>query len=262
MTKRVPRPGRELEALVAKLEHIVKAPEFTGQEFEIVSPTFWVDPDTGEPREIDVSIGPKGAPPSACIMVECRDRGKRQDSMWLEQVEGKRRSLGPKHVIVVSRRGFTKPAMKKAAAWGIELRLFEDLDPKALRGWLCPDADHMSIYQTCMVPDAFSLDLAPDDVSLLAKGPRGSDGRYTISLHGVVFVDSSNGRAFETKEAGSLLGDKALEAFKSQLRPNGGSKSWNIRLHIPQDQPLMLRTRQGVVPILQLRFKLTMWLKE
>lgn len=193
-------------------------------------------------------------------MVECRDRSKRQDVMWLEQIEGKRRSLQPMRVIAVSKRGFTKPAVTKARAWGIELRAFEDLSADLVRSWLNPDM-RPSMMNRCSVVDELSIDLVKEGSRLLELGPPEADGRVRMPTEGIIFIDDT-GRQYETRELVYLLGDERLDVMSSTLRPGRGSKTWNIRLHVPPDHPVAVRTPIGDLPVQQIRFKLSMWLEE
>lgn len=90
------------------------------------------DPDNPEQtRQIDVSIM-RGAD---LTIVECRHRNQPQDVTWIEELIGRRVSLGAVAAIAVSSSGFTSGALKKSKAYGIltrELRLITEAE---VAGW-------------------------------------------------------------------------------------------------------------------------------
>ena len=65
------------------------------------------DKDTGELREVDVSIRGKVASAPVLIIVECRDHARTQDVQWIEQLETKRVGVGANAAIAVSSSGFS-----------------------------------------------------------------------------------------------------------------------------------------------------------
>jgi hypothetical protein len=73
------------------------------------------DPDNlAQTRQIDISIRKDGK----LIFVECRDHKSRQDVQWIEELIGRRTSLGADSLIAVSSSGFTAGALKKASRLG------------------------------------------------------------------------------------------------------------------------------------------------
>jgi len=88
-------------------------------------------------REVDVLIETRVGDTDVRLAVECRDRSRRDDIEWIDQLIGKYRDLPVDKVIAVSAAGVTKAADEKAAANRIEIRtLREALDadwPKELR---------------------------------------------------------------------------------------------------------------------------------
>lgn len=83
---------------------------------------------TNDDREVDVVIEIE-TPLYRCIIgVECRDRSRPADVEWVEQASAKHANLTDK-LVLVSRAGFTKSALRKAALLGIEtLTLDEAID--------------------------------------------------------------------------------------------------------------------------------------
>jgi hypothetical protein len=90
------------------------------------------DPDNpAQPRQIDITIKRD----SKLTLVECRIHKQRQNVKWIEELIGRRISLGADHVIAVASAGFTKGACAKAAAYGIILRDFRKLTDEEIVHW-------------------------------------------------------------------------------------------------------------------------------
>jgi Restriction endonuclease len=82
-------------------------------------------------RQIDVSIRRDGK----LTLVECRDQQCRQDVQWIEELIGRRTSLGADAVIAVSSSGFTTGALKKAKRHGVVTRDLKRLTDAEVRAW-------------------------------------------------------------------------------------------------------------------------------
>lgn len=96
----------------------------------------WNDhiPDPDNPRQlrqIDISIRRDGS----LTLVECRLHKEPQDVTWIEELMGRRISLGAEAVIAVSSSGFTKTAQEKAKNYGIILRDFAGLSREEVENW-------------------------------------------------------------------------------------------------------------------------------
>jgi hypothetical protein len=82
-------------------------------------------------RQIDVLITRDGRRTA----VECRLRKGAQDVMWIEELAGRKLSLGLDGLIAVSYDGFTKLAKIKAKRFGIALIDHEDLTDAEIASW-------------------------------------------------------------------------------------------------------------------------------
>ena len=98
-----------------------------GPQAEVRSPDHLPDRDTGELREVDVSIRLRVGSTPVLIIGECRDRKAVQDSTWIEQLAEKAKSVGAARALAVSRSGFYEPAIAKAKARGVEVRQLKSL---------------------------------------------------------------------------------------------------------------------------------------
>jgi hypothetical protein len=78
------------------------------------------DGETGRLRELDVVIEARVGTRTVVIAVECRDRSRPASVQWIDELLGKYDRLPVDRVVAVSRSGFTKGALAKAALVGIE----------------------------------------------------------------------------------------------------------------------------------------------
>ncbi len=120
--EKMPRPGREFETLVARIEE-----KLCPLGASVTSPDRIRDRVTGQLREVDASIRYKLGSAPILITIECRDRGATQDITWLEQIKSKKESIGANQTIAVAKEGFSKPAKVYANQHGIILRQLEEV---------------------------------------------------------------------------------------------------------------------------------------
>ena len=96
------------------------------------------DKDSGQLRQIDIVVRDPSALPVERAS-ECRHHSERQGSPWVEQAQGKKRSIQADKMTLVSTSGFTDPAQVKANALtaegtSIELMVCQDVgDPELLQ---------------------------------------------------------------------------------------------------------------------------------
>lgn len=160
------RKGRTLERLVELLERVLG-----GLELKVTSPDWIPDRDTGEPREVDVSVRGRLGGSDILVILEARDRQSKQDVTWIEQLAEKAKSVGADKVVAVSSSGFFEPAIKKASARGILLRSIDDLTRDNIAGWF--NAPGITVSGVCYEIKAVQIGLSdvPEGVSLDALIP-------------------------------------------------------------------------------------------
>jgi hypothetical protein len=93
---------------------------------KVVESALLVDKTNGAKREVDILISSEIADYSVNISVEVRDRARKADITWVEEMHAKHEHLPTDKLVLVSRRGFTKPALGKADFYGIEAITFEE----------------------------------------------------------------------------------------------------------------------------------------
>jgi hypothetical protein len=84
------------------------------------------DKETGEQREVDIVVRSQVGDYPLVLSVEVRDRSRRAGSGWVEEMAGKHQALQTNKLVLVSKSGFTKPAMEKARAREIETLTIEE----------------------------------------------------------------------------------------------------------------------------------------
>ena len=123
--------SRELELLVSRIEGAL-APVGAA----IRSPDRIPDLITGELREVDVSVRHCVGSVELLVTVECRDRSRHEDVIWIEQLVTKRDHIGAAHTIAVSSTGFSAPAIAMAKRHGISTRIIGELSDTDIREWI------------------------------------------------------------------------------------------------------------------------------
>jgi hypothetical protein len=96
----------------------------------------WNDhiPDPDNPtrrRQIDITVCRDGK----LTIIECRLSRTRQNVKWIEEIIGRRQSLGAQTIIAVASAGFTIGAEKKAARYGVMLRDLRQLGDEEITNW-------------------------------------------------------------------------------------------------------------------------------
>jgi len=85
-----------------------------------------IDKVSGEEREVDILILSKVGDYPVNISIEVIDRARKADVSWVEAMHAKHAHLPTNKLILVSRQGFTKPALEKAQFYGIEAFSFDE----------------------------------------------------------------------------------------------------------------------------------------
>jgi len=96
----------------------------------------WNDhiPDPDNPtqlRQIDITIRRD----DKLTIIECRLSRSRQNVKWVEELIGRRQSLGAQTIIAVTSAGFTTGAQRKAARYGVLLRDLRQLSDEEIMSW-------------------------------------------------------------------------------------------------------------------------------
>ena len=128
---------------------------------------FLADRATGADREVDICIEGAVGGHEVVISVECRDRARRADVTWIEEMKAKHERLPTDALVLVSRSGFTSGAIAVAKSYGIELLSISEIDGETVSQLF---GELSSVW-------AKTYDLSPIKVTLhvSATGPHGEE---------------------------------------------------------------------------------------
>ncbi|MBA3005305.1 MAG: restriction endonuclease [Proteobacteria bacterium] len=119
--------SQEFEKLISRIYKLI-----SGDKAEVTWNETIPDPDNeSQQRQIDVLIKREGV----VAHVECRTHNKPQDVKWIEELIGRKISLGADFIIAVSDSGFTQGAVKKAQRYEIVLRNLSELNDEEIKAW-------------------------------------------------------------------------------------------------------------------------------
>jgi hypothetical protein len=123
--------GRDLELLVATLEHVV-----AGTPVVVQSPELIMGRRSGTWRQVDVTVRGRFGSTDMLLAFECRDRSSTPGVQWIDELVGKRQDIDADRVIAVSANGFTAPAVVYAETVGVELRRVTDTTARDVYAWM------------------------------------------------------------------------------------------------------------------------------
>lgn len=227
---------RKFEKLIARIEQAM-AP--TGAV--VTSPDRIPDKVTGELREVDASIRYKVGTSPVLITIECRDRTAVEDVRWIEQLAEKQRGIGASISVAVSSSGFSEPAIKKAAAVGIQVRVLNDATPCEFVQWLSLDNCQIIVDEWALAELNLELFDAPDDAAFL---PAFQDSFRLLGPRAPLFIRNVDGRRYHVENVLIEWRNRNGSFFPADL-PCDGSKVRRY-LHLPLGRgSLQVETTKG-----------------
>ena len=118
----MPKRTNFFQDLIARIEQTLAPSNAKVTQSKILK-----DARTGEDREVDVYIDVDyGNNRITRIGIHCRDHKRKSGTPWVEQVVGMQADLPVDKTVLVSRSGFTKPAIKKAKSLKMDVMNFEE----------------------------------------------------------------------------------------------------------------------------------------
>jgi len=204
------RQGRELERLVAILEEALRP-----DGVHVTSPDRIPDSVTGRKREVDVVIRTHEGG-TVLAICECRDRRAVADVTWVEQVVTKARDLeGSPAAVLVSTSGFTPEARKKAASYGLDVRLVTEVSVEEFRSWF--RVEHAVTIVTTRALHGCEIRLTPEDADEFSASTNAA-----LNEHGV------QAAIFQRRRLGPLSADQLFEQWY-------GEKHDQVERDVPAD---------------------------
>lgn len=84
------------------------------------------DKDSGELRQVDIAIHVTDGPYQMLIILEVRDHKRPVGSGYIEEIKSKKDSVDADAAVIVSKSGFTKPAIQKADNNNIRIMTYDE----------------------------------------------------------------------------------------------------------------------------------------
>jgi hypothetical protein len=112
---------------------------------KITSPERALGRNSGQEREIDVSLRGRLGSADLFVMIECRDRSRAGTIEWIDQAIAKGEDVGASKVVLVSAAGFTKNAKDYADRRGVEMRLLDHLTPSEILDWVAESLQSIQV---------------------------------------------------------------------------------------------------------------------
>ncbi len=245
----MPRSGRPLELLVARLEAVASA-----GEAEVKSPDFIKGTLSGSQREVDVTVRSKVGSASVLVMFECRDRAGTKDVRWIEEIASKRQDVGANVAVAVAARGgFSSGARSMARSLGIELRTVNAITVEDVVGWA--RLRHLEVLMHRIRGQDLHLQYFADTPPIEGASSADSDGNVRIDLDAPVLTlwDANNQPPPEDPEwvSGKQVHDMAKELMFEQGSALDFSEWRQVSVTMStQDTPVVaVRTQAGPFPL-------------
>ena len=189
---------KEFERVVAKIH------EAYGGEYEVQTNERVVDRETGEPRELDVTLRFKRGPYPFLVVIECKNYRTKIDAPKIEAFVTKLRDVGAHLGVMVSAKGFTKPAITKAHKNNIQVYTLERAE----------SLDWSTVRQKLEVSIPFPIEFTITPMILLPKVPAFAIQEALITHHG----EMKTLPALIAEISAGLLRDRALLPRRVRIR--------------------------------------------
>lgn len=196
----MPKKGESLQRLVQLIE------QSTGHDDGVIveSPKFFPDKVTGQPREHDVVVTVDRGHHTLQIALECRDRSRKVDAPQVEGFYLKCLDTGIDRGVIVSSKGFYKPAVAKAEQYGIGCLTLEQA---AGFDWCLAQGMHM--YERRIIGIKIGVDPEQDqDVD---------EGFKLVGPDGVIYNDENIRN----------IGVQCISSLNPPMAPSDGPKICN-----------------------------------
>ncbi len=118
----MPKRSNTFQRLI-KFLHKYKTPDV-----EIIESCELKERISGEKREVDICLKSKVGDYSIIISIECIDKTRKADKPWVEMMKAKHEKLETNSLVLVSKKGFYKPALDLCKEYGIKAYTIEEVE--------------------------------------------------------------------------------------------------------------------------------------
>jgi hypothetical protein len=117
----MPKRTNDFQELIAAIYE-----QITPQGGKVTESGMVFDRDAKTLREVDILVEYRYAHHDFKMVIECRDRSRKDSVEWIDALIGKTSSLAVNKVVAVSKEGFTDTAKNKAQMHGIDTLTVEE----------------------------------------------------------------------------------------------------------------------------------------
>lgn len=226
----MPRRSNEFQRLIRLLEsHLYRG----NQSVVVEESAMLIDSHTGLEREVDVVIRFLSQGTPLVIGIECRDQQRKADVPWVEGQFSKHTSLPTSRLLLASRCGFTKSALQKAAALGLQTIDYSEGVPEGAGDLII--GHNGSIW----VKEIVAIDCA-----LELKIENRIEDRWVEVPNGAQLVDQRGDHVMVAFELVRPLLSDSMEYLRNrtQIGAEGDiSEFWSFEGAVPEkEQPILL----------------------
>ncbi len=219
--------GEELEQLVKLVEDIFKP-----QGFEIEARKRIFDDDGNQMAELDVLVSGTLSTTHIEWLIECRDRPSEGPApgSWIQQLIGRRITLGLNKVTAVSTTGFSPAAITFAQKGRIELRSVDRITRTEVESWFRQQfipvhSVNGSLKHAAIRIDGSDEDLSAAQAELAAKGARAK-----------IFFPTWGGEAVSIDTLWTQAINQALVEMNDGVIPNGPPVTKQLQIDYPNPE--------------------------
>jgi len=237
------KKGKSFEDLIAWI-HICLS-----EKASIVPNAKIPDKDSGELRQVDIAIYVTDGLYQTLTIVEVRDRKKPVGSPYVEEVKSKKDSVGANAVVIVSKSGFTKPAIQKANKQNIPIMTYDEALKDSWVEWAMMRTINVVPHNFEILNIDFTFDHELDGASAKA---------FSAMLDVKLKPDQIKFRVEgENKQLDiNALVKQVLDhnpSIWTDVKPNASVVRKSLRIKPRNKPPIMLLTGASLIPVRQLR---------
>lgn len=235
------KDGKALEELVAFVERELVPAGFT------VEANAKVYDEGVQIAELDIVVKGRVGSTDFSWLIECRDRPSAGAAprSWVDQLIGRRQTLGFNKVTAVSTTGFSAGAKAVAAAHGIELREVAAMTPGQFE-WMVPQHFTSRLHRRHMerLDFIFATKLPPDKETAL------NEKLATVTAGELLLRSSTSG---EWRTGLDVWNSAPMEEMFASILPNAPPTKIAFELHYAEDDHFILETSAGDIPVMIIR---------
>jgi hypothetical protein len=229
----LPKRTNEFQRLIAAIQ------SHLDDDSKVTESAMLPDTHTGTMREVDITVAGQVGGQSVTISIECRDRSRKADVTWVEQIHAKHSRLPTNVLVLAARKPFTREARDVANLCGIRCHVLDDVDDAA--------ADRLFPTVQSLKGKGWEITIHQVTLALAASGELPAQ-RVLVHWNHDLFRDDGT----QIGKVGNLVGmiarsRQVFEKMSIEARPE------HKRIELAWDHPRPKRERlylQNIDPVL------------